>query len=130
VFVGNLSFQIDEDTLREAFGECGEITQVRFAEDRETGQFKGFGHIEFASTESTDLAVKMTGTDIMGRSVRVDFANPRKNTFGVGRGRGLKKGGRGHDGGRGRSAMRGGGSITSKRKSGIMQFSGSKTTFD
>merc|ERR1712151_845271 len=37
VFVGNLSFQIDEDTLREAFGECGEITQVRFAEDRETG---------------------------------------------------------------------------------------------
>merc|ERR1712037_1072663 len=105
VFVGNLSFQIDENTLREAFGECGEITQVRFAEDRETGQFKGFGHIE--------------------------FANPRKNTFAGGRGRGPgKKGGRGHDGGRGRSSMRGGGLMPSKKKSGIMQFSGSKTTFD
>jgi len=131
VFVGNLSFQIDENTLREAFGECGEITQVRFAEDRETGQFKGFGHIEFAKTESTNLAVKMTGTNIMGRPVRVDFANPRKNTFAGGRGRGPgKKGGRGHDGGRGRSSMRGGGLMPSKKKSGIMQFSGSKTTFD
>jgi len=131
VFVGNLSFQIDEDTLREAFGECGEITQVRFAEDRDTGQFKGFGHIEFANTESTNLAVKMTGTDIMGRPVRVDFANPRKNSFGGGRGRGLgKKGGRSHDGGRGRTGMRGSGLMTSKRKSGIMQFSGNKTTFD
>merc|ERR1712222_312865 len=131
VFVGNLSFQIDENTLREAFGECGEITQVRFAEDRETGQFKGFGHIEFAKTESTNLPVKMTGTNIMGRPVRVDFANPRKNTFAGGRGRGPgKKGGRGHDGGRGRSSMRGGGLMPSKKKSGIMQFSGSKTTFD
>merc|ERR1712226_385844 len=81
VFVGNLSFQIDEETLRDAFGDCGEITQVRFAEDRETGHFKGFGHIEFANTESTNLAVKMTGTDIMGRPVRVDYCKSKKKEF-------------------------------------------------
>lgn len=97
VFVGNLSFQIDEDTLREAFAECGEITNVRFAEDRETGEFRGFGHVEFAETESTDKALGMAGSDIMGRACRVDYANDRRAGGGEGGGRG---GGGG--GGRGR----------------------------
>eukprot|EP00804_Cyclotella_cryptica_P022884 CCRYP_005095-RA/>CCRYP_005095-RA protein AED:0.12 eAED:0.12 QI:177/1/1/1/1/1/3/279/480 len=78
VFVGNLSFQIDEDTLREAFQSCGEIASIRFAEDRESGAFKGFGHIEFVESESTDKAVEMAGTDILGRQVRVDYANDRR----------------------------------------------------
>jgi len=131
VFVGNLSFQIDEETLRDAFGDCGEITQVRFAEDRETGHFKGFGHIEFANTESTNLAVKMTGTDIMGRPVRVDYANPRKKNFVGARGRALgKRSGRGSDGGRGGSFTRSSNLMASKRRSSIVQFSGNKTTFE
>jgi len=41
VFVGNLSWGIDEDSLRAAFADCGTITQVRFSTDRETGDFKG-----------------------------------------------------------------------------------------
>ena len=41
VFVGNLSWDIDEDSLRDAFKDCGTITQVRFSTDRETGDFKG-----------------------------------------------------------------------------------------
>ena len=77
--MGNLSFAIDEDTLREAFASCGEISSVRFAEDRETGAFKGFGHIEFVDTESTDLAVKMAGEDVMGRAIRVYYANSRNH---------------------------------------------------
>lgn len=79
VFVGNLSFQIDEDTLREAFSSCGPIASIRFAEDRETGAFKGFGHIEFENSDSTDKAVKMAGEDVMGRPIRVDYANQRRN---------------------------------------------------
>jgi RNA recognition motif-containing protein len=82
VFVGNLSFHIDEDTLRQAFSSCGEIASIRFAEDRETGAFKGFGHIEFVESESTDAAVKMAGEDVMGRPIRVDYANDRKTSGG------------------------------------------------
>ena len=153
VFVGNLSFNIDEETLREAFKECGEITSVRFAEDKTTGEFKGFGHIEFASTESTDAAIKMAGTDILGRAVRVDYANDRKNgndggfggsprfggggrgrgTFGRGRGSdGRFGGGGGRGGGRGRGnfGARGGGISTAKKHGGIADFAGKKITFD
>merc|ERR1712183_1100727 len=100
-------------------GECGEISQVRFAEDRETGQFKGFGHIEFTDTQSTDEAVKMAGTEIMGRPVRVDYANSRRNSSAGGRG----GGGRGGGGrGRGRRSFEGNnersGGFSSKKKGG------------
>jgi nucleolin len=86
VFIGNLAWDIDEDTLREAFKDCGTISQVRFATDRETGDFKGFGHIEFEETEATDAAVKLAGTDICGRAIRVDFANDKRAGGGFGGG--------------------------------------------
>jgi len=97
VFVGNLSWDVDEDTLRDAFKDCGTITQVRFSTDRETGDFKGYGHIEFGETEATDEALKLVGTEILGRAVRVDYANDRRQSFG------------GEGGGRGRGGGRGGG---------------------
>mmetsp|Transcript_7855 Transcript_7855/g.12282 ORF Transcript_7855/g.12282 Transcript_7855/m.12282 type:complete len:486 (-) Transcript_7855:78-1535(-) len=142
VFVGNLSWEIDEESLRAAFAECGEITQVRFATDRETQEFKGFGHIEFAETEATDKAIAMAGTDIVGRQVRVDFAADRRQSFGGGGGRGGGRGGRspggfggggrgrgrggGRDGGRGR----GGNSFGAKKHGSISEFKGNKITFD
>merc|ERR1712176_163301 len=79
VFVGNLDFNIDEETLRNTFQECGEITNVKFGMDRETGDFKGYAHIDFQESSSTDKAVAMTGTFILGRSVKVDFSKPRNN---------------------------------------------------
>jgi len=144
VFVGNLSFNIDEDTLREAFAECGEISQIRFATDRETGDFRGYGHMEFVNSESTDLAVQMAGTDIMGRACRVDFAADKRagGGFGGGRGGGGRGGGRGgygggrgggYGGGRGggRGRGRGGGrGEGSARTGGIAAFTGNKITFD
>ncbi|EEC42658.1 predicted protein, partial [Phaeodactylum tricornutum CCAP 1055/1] len=80
VFIGNLAWDVDEDTIKQSFADCGEISQVRFATDRETGDFKGFGHIEFVATESTDKAIEMAGTEILGRPVRVDFANDKRNS--------------------------------------------------
>jgi hypothetical protein len=82
IFVGNLSFDIDEDTIRSTFGDCGEITNVRFATDRETGQFKGFGHVEFGDTSAVDEAMKLVGTDVMGRAIRIDYAEDRRQSSG------------------------------------------------
>jgi nucleolin len=145
VFIGNLSWEIDEDTLRDAFKDCGEITQVRFSTDRETDAFKGYGHIEFAKTESTDAAVKLAGTEILGRPIRVDYANDRKS-FGGGGGRGGFGGGRGSGRGFGRGDRGGRGgehrkgkdgsprsqnnNFKAKKSGGIAGFSGTKITFD
>ena len=150
VFVGNLAWDIDEDTLKEAFKECGEIKMVRFATDRETEEFKGYGHLEFYETEATDKAVKMAGTNILGRPIRVDYANDRRKNYngGGGGGRGNRFGGRGGGrdygggrGGRGRGGFgrgRGGGGRFGDRKPGfgskkhgsIAEFKGNKITFD
>ena len=148
VFVGNLSWNIDEDSLREAFSACGEITQIRFAEDKETGEFKGYGHIEFAESSSTDEAIKIAGTDIMGRACRVDYAADRRSNgfggggrggggkFGGGGGRGgggrggFGKFGGGGRGGGGRGGGGGGGFTNAKKKGGITEFTGNKITFD
>lgn len=159
VFVGNLAWDVDEDGIRDAFKDCGTITQVRFSTDKETGEFKGFGHIEFAETEATDAAVKMAGTEICGRAIRVDFSNDRKAGPGFGGGRGGgggfgggrdggfggRGGGRGSFGGGGRGSRGsfgggrgggrgggGGGSSTfkAKKSGGIAGFEGKKITFD
>ena len=141
VFIGNLAWEVDEDTIRETFGGCGEIKMVRFSTDKETGDFKGYGHIEFNETEATDKAVELAGTDIMGRQVRVDFANERRGqSFGGGRGGGRGgrgggfgrgRGGGGRGGGRGRGGFNSsGGGFKAKRTGAIAEFSGNKITFD
>ena len=79
VFVGNLSYDIDEEAMKAAFKDCGEVTNIRWGMDRETGDFKGFGHVEFANTESTDKAVAMAGEMVLGRAIRVDFAKGSKS---------------------------------------------------
>jgi len=76
IFLGNLSYSIDENKVHEVFGECGTIENVRWVE-RE-GNFSGIGFVQFAETEATDKAVKLAGTDILGRPVRVDYAADRK----------------------------------------------------
>jgi len=77
VFIGNLSFNIEEETIRETFQQCGEITEIRWVE--RDGVFTGCGFIEFSSTSSTDLAVVKDGTMLMGRRMRVDYAETSNN---------------------------------------------------
>ena len=112
VFLGNLAYDCDEDTLRGVFGECGEITRVRIATDRETGEPRGFGHLEFTEIAGATAACAMAGTDINGRAVRVDYAAARPEGAGGGGGGGGfgggRGGGRGGFGGGGRGGGRGG----------------------
>jgi len=75
IFLGNLPFDIDEETIRRVFGEVGDIAEVRWVE--RDGWFKGCGFIEFTNTEATDKAVAMNGQLIRGRPVHVDYSNDR-----------------------------------------------------
>ncbi|XP_065536321.1 RNA-binding protein 34 [Lathamus discolor] len=71
VFVGNLSYDISDDAVREHFSVCGGVVAVRIVRDRNTGLGKGFGYVLFEDTDAVHLALRLNGTDLMGRRVRV-----------------------------------------------------------
>lgn len=73
LFMGNLSFEIQEEQVRAFFGHCGEIYDVRWAY-RDDGEFKGIGWIEFNDEDTLQKAVKLHGKALAGRPVRLDFA--------------------------------------------------------
>ena len=77
VFVGNLRFDVDTKTVKAWAAECGEVTGIRWLNDRHTGKFKGCGYIEFGAKSAetaVDAIVARNGELIMGRPVRVDYA--------------------------------------------------------
>merc|ERR550517_308961 len=88
VFVGNLSYDIDDEKCKEFFKDIGEPTDIFWLTDRESGEFKGCGFLTFASPEIADQAVEQkAGKDLLGRPLKIDWAEDRK-------GGGKKKGGR------------------------------------
>jgi len=152
LWVGNISFDADQDTISQAFGEYGQLNGVRLPTDPETGAPKGFGYVEFGSVDEAKAAYDaLNGADIAGRNVRLDFAAARDNSGGgrggSPRGRGGRggfgdRGGRGGRGGfgdrggrgRGRGGDRGGfrggrGASNSTNRGGFGDFQGKKVTF-
>jgi len=79
VFVGNLSWNANEQDLQDAFSGCGHIVSVRIPVDRNSGRQKGFGYITFESQDAANKAISLSGTDIAGRSVRVDYAASKRD---------------------------------------------------
>lgn len=77
VFVGGLSWNVDNDWLQSEFAECGELVSARVIWDHNNNRSKGFGYVEFADLEASAKAVAMDGKEIDGRSVRVNYATPR-----------------------------------------------------
>uniref|UniRef100_A0A1B6EPP7 RRM domain-containing protein n=1 Tax=Cuerna arida TaxID=1464854 RepID=A0A1B6EPP7_9HEMI len=71
IFVGNLVFKIHDDDLWQAFEDCGPIDRIRIIRDQKTGIGKGFGYVNFKSTDAVELALKLDGIPILGRNVRV-----------------------------------------------------------
>lgn len=78
LYVGNLSYDTTEDTLRRLFAEFGEITSVNIIADRDTGRSKGFGFVEMASEQAAEAAIQaLSGKSVDGREIRIDKAKPR-----------------------------------------------------
>ena len=80
MYVGNLSFSVSEDDLKEAFSEFGEIESIKVIKDRYSGQSKGFGFVEMPSNSEADKAIKaLNGTQMKGQAMKVNQANPQGN---------------------------------------------------
>src|SRR6185436_20644697 len=112
LYVGNLSFKTMESTLRAAFETDGrKVVDVKIITDRETGQSRGFGFVEFASAEEAQAAISaMDGQDLDGRALRVNLAQERSAGGGGGGGGGFRpSGGPGGGGGFGGPPGGGGG---------------------
>ena len=102
IYVGNLSYDLKEDQLREAFEAYGEVDSVNIIKDKYSGQSKGFGFVEMRDDEKAMAAIEgLNQSDMLGRKINVNKAKPRTEGRGGG-GRGGFGGGRGGGGGGGR----------------------------
>ena len=108
LYVGNLSWGVNDDSLRAAFAEFGEVTSAQVAIDRMTGRSRGFAFVEFATDEAAAAAVAgLDGKELDGRELRVNIAQPK--TEGASRGSfGGDRGGYNRGGDRGGYSSRGG----------------------
>jgi len=104
IFVGNLSFNTNEDELRQIFEGYGQVDRVSILTDRDTGRSRGFGFVEMASDEDGEKAITaLNGSQIGGRTINVNEARPKAERGGGGGFGGAGGGGRdrGDRGGRG-----------------------------
>lgn len=79
IYVGNLSYSLSEQELRDAFGAHGEVSSVKILSDRETGRSRGFGFVEMPNQSEGEAAIaQLNGKDLGGRALRVNEARPRE----------------------------------------------------
>ena len=79
IYVGNLSYTLEESELQDAFAEFGEVSSVKVLSDRETGRSRGFGFVEMPNQAEGEAAVaSLNGKDVGGRALNVNEARPRE----------------------------------------------------
>ncbi len=89
IFVGNLPFTSNDETLREAFSQYGAVDSAQVIMDRETGRSRGFGFVEMPNSAEAQEAIQgMNGADLDGRSLTVNEARPKAPRSGGGGGGG------------------------------------------
>ena len=83
LFVGNLSYTVVEDELRELFGQYGEVTSAVVPKDRDTGRPRGFAFVEMQSQAAAEAAIKgLDGRQFAGREMKVGISQPKPRTGG------------------------------------------------
>ena len=93
LYVGNLPFSANTETLRQAFASSGEVTDVHVVTDRESGRSRGFGFVTMGNAqEAANAIAAMNGADLDGRSLRVNEAEERPQRSGGGFGGGPRGG--------------------------------------
>ena len=112
IYVGNLPYKANDRDLQELFEPHGTVASARVIIDKFTGDSKGFGFVQMPDNGEANAAIEaLNGSDLMGRPLRINEAQPREPRGGGGGGGGFRGGG-GGGGGRdrgGRGDRRGGG---------------------
>jgi RNA recognition motif-containing protein len=80
IYVGNLSYSVTEDDLRNLFSDHGEVISASIISDRQTGQSKGFGFVEMSNQSEAEAAIQaLNETALQGRNLKVNEARPRES---------------------------------------------------
>jgi RNA recognition motif-containing protein len=100
IYVGNLSYEVTQDTLSAVFKEYGTVKRVQLPTDRETGRLRGFAFVEMSTEEEETAAIEaLDGAEWMGRDMKVNKAKPKDDSRGGGSFGGNRGGGGGGGGG-------------------------------
>lgn len=79
LFIGGLAWAATDEDLKDAFSAFGEVVSSSVVRFPDTGRSKGFGFVEYSSTEEAQKAKdEMDGKEIQGREIKIDFARPRR----------------------------------------------------
>jgi RNA recognition motif-containing protein len=88
IYVGNLSYEVSEQDLKEVFAEYGSVRRVHLPTDRDTGRMRGFGFVEMETLTQEEAAISaLDGAEWCGRSLKVNQAKPREERGSNGGGR-------------------------------------------
>lgn len=79
LYVGNLPWSSNEETLAEAFRPYGTVISSRIITDKETGRSRGFGFVEVAEEDAEKMVEAMNGNELSGRQLVVNEAKPKQN---------------------------------------------------
>jgi RNA recognition motif-containing protein len=78
IYVGNLSYDVSEENLRQAFEAFGQVSSARIVKDKYNGQSRGFGFVEMLEQSQAQAAIKsLNGKELMGKQMSVNEARPR-----------------------------------------------------
>jgi len=79
LFVGSLPWSVNDDKLKEAFEEHGNVVSAKVVMDRTTGRSRGFGFVEMGSADEANKAIKaLNDSELGGRNIVVNEAKSRK----------------------------------------------------
>lgn len=85
LYVGNLSYDMNDDSLRETFTSIGKVDSAQVVKDMQTGRSKGFGFVEMPNGAEAQAAIaKLNGSEVMGRKLNVNEARPKTENRGGG----------------------------------------------
>ncbi|WP_038215927.1 RNA recognition motif domain-containing protein [Xenophilus azovorans] len=94
LYVGNLSYSMRDDSLRQHFSAFGQVSSAKVMMERDSGRSKGFGFVEMGSPAEAQAAIQgLNGKEVDGRALTVNIARPMEPRSGGGFGGGDRRGG-------------------------------------